>query len=128
MVAESENSKNNEKAARLLLKAGADPKVGQINPILVAIKAKNYKVMRILYENGVDPNLQSDHQINPVQFALQHNDSNLLTEILEWRDLKIDFNAEDPTGKNIFHTIAKNQDIESFKMLMSKVNDINTKL
>jgi|688.fasta_scaffold1027714_1 ankyrin repeat protein len=60
MVAEAANTNDNKKVVQLLLEAGADPKASQINPILVAIKAKNYKVMRVLYEHGVDPNLFSE--------------------------------------------------------------------
>jgi len=114
----------------MLLKAGADPNACSVNPIIAAIKAKNYKAMRAFYENGVAPSVSEEHQQSPIQFALMHNDPRLLTEILEWKDMHIDFGTEDPSGRNIFHTIAQSHDVEAFKLLMGKVNpmDRNTKL
>jgi len=70
----------------MLLQAGADPKACSINPIIVAIKAKNYKAMRALYEQGLDPGLSDERQLSPVEFALKFNDPGLLTEILGWKD------------------------------------------
>jgi len=56
-VAESpSNDTNSETCASLLLQNGALTTAGKINPLLAAIKAKNYKVMRLLYKNGADPN------------------------------------------------------------------------
>ena len=55
-MAESENSEANEQVARMLIKAGANPKAGTVNPLMAAIREKNYRVMRVLYESGVSPN------------------------------------------------------------------------
>ena len=53
MVAEAANTEQNEAVARLLLESGADPNFGEFNPLIVAIRSKNYRVMRLLYEQGV---------------------------------------------------------------------------
>jgi ankyrin repeat protein len=66
LLAEAANTANNEMSVRLLLKAGADPRACSINPITAAIKAKNYKVMRTLYEHGVDPNLSDEYHQSPI--------------------------------------------------------------
>ena len=60
VAAEASNTPNNELVIRILLQAGADPRACGINPIIAAIKAKNYKAMRALYENGVDPGLSDE--------------------------------------------------------------------
>lgn len=39
--------------ARMLVKAGANTKAGTVNPLMAAIREKNYRVMRVLYESGV---------------------------------------------------------------------------
>jgi len=70
MLAEAANTSNNELSVQFLMKAGADPRTCSINPITAAIKAKNYKIMRALYELGVDPNLSEEYHQNPVSFAL----------------------------------------------------------
>jgi hypothetical protein len=61
VAAESANTSNNETAIRMLLKAGADPNACSVNPIIAAIKAKNYKAMRAFYENGVAPSVSEEH-------------------------------------------------------------------
>ena len=55
IVAESANTEQNEQIAKMLLEAGASTDACQLNPLIVAIRCKNYRVMRILYEHGVDP-------------------------------------------------------------------------
>ena len=50
LVAESGNTEANEQVAKMLIKAGVDPKAGQVNPLMAAIREKNYRVMRVLYE------------------------------------------------------------------------------
>ena len=55
MVAESVNSEENEQIAKMLLEGGAKADACQLNPLIVAVRSKNYRVMRILYEHGVDP-------------------------------------------------------------------------
>ena len=54
MVAEAANTEQNEQVAKLLLEAGADPASCQFNPLIVAIRSKNYRVMRLLYEYGIE--------------------------------------------------------------------------
>ena len=108
MVAESANTEQNEQIARMLLQAGASPDACQLNPLIVAIRNKNYRVMRVLYEHGVDPHMLQQNSLTPIQFALQHNDSKLLAEILSWKNIKLDFDVTDKSGRNIFHVIAQN--------------------
>ena len=52
-IAESANREVNEKSARMLLAQGANPRAGEVNPLMAAIREKNYRVMRVLYEHGV---------------------------------------------------------------------------
>ena len=70
MVAEGASTEENEKIARMLLKAGADPKAGQVNPLMAAVREKNYRVMRILYDHGVQPDASDGENLTPVHFAL----------------------------------------------------------
>lgn len=79
----------------MLIQSGADPKAGQVNPLMAAIREKNYRVMRVLYEHGVMPDQDDSTKLSPVQFALQYNDPKLLNEVLQWRNVPIDFLAVD---------------------------------
>ena len=56
LVAEAANTEQNEQVAKLLLEAGADPSSCEFNPLIVAIRSKNYRVMRLMYEYGVEIN------------------------------------------------------------------------
>ena len=51
---------------------------------MAAIREKNYRVMRVFYEFGV----QTDDAptSSPVNFALQYNDPKLLEEVLQWKN------------------------------------------
>lgn len=71
---------------------------------MAAIREKNYRVMRVFYEFGV----QTDDAptSSPVNFALQYNDPKLLEEVLQWKNAQIDFSATDAQGRNVFHMIA----------------------
>ena len=61
LIAESpSNDTASETCADLLLQVGSLATAGQVNPLLAAIKSKNYKVMRLLYKHGADPNAQGD--------------------------------------------------------------------
>jgi ankyrin repeat protein len=106
IVAESPtNDGSSEACADLLLQAGARTSVGTVNPLLAAIKTKNYKVMRLLHKHGANPNEQGDF-LSPIQFAIQNNDSRLLSEILDWNETRLDYKVVDDENKNIFHVIA----------------------
>ena len=82
LVAESNNTEENERMARMLLAAGVDPKADQVNPVMASIREKNYRVMRVLYEFGVEPDDTDEYSSSPIQFALQYNDPKLLNEVL----------------------------------------------
>jgi ankyrin repeat protein len=62
----------------MLLESGADPHPSAHNPLLLAIKNKNYKVMRLLYKYGGSPDSDSKKDMTPMQFALEYNDARLL--------------------------------------------------
>lgn len=47
--------------------------------------------MRVLYEFGVEPDDTDEYSSSPIQFALQYNDPKLLNEVLQWRNLPINF-------------------------------------
>ena len=86
---------------------------------MTAIREKNYKVMRVLHEFGVRSDDGAvDPSQSPVQYALQYNDPNLLDELLNWQDIYIDFSAVDHQNKNLFHMIAKNQDLGAFEAVI----------
>ena len=123
MIAEGANTESNERCARMLLATGINPMAGQVNPLMAAIREKNYRVMRVLYEFGVVP--ESDGEVgkslSPIQFALQYNDPKLLEEVLQWQNVPVEFSEVDQKGRNIFHMIGSNQDIPSFDALMNKV-------
>ena len=65
-----QKNEQTEVIVRMLLKAGADTKIGP-NPVQSAIRAKNYKAVRVLYECGItNPQLSAKIQNSPVMFAL----------------------------------------------------------
>lgn len=67
LVAESPtNDTNSETCANLLLQVGANCSIGKVNPLLAAIKCKNYKVMRLLYKHGADPNSLGEDFLSPI--------------------------------------------------------------
>jgi len=104
IVAETPD-KVSEESARLLLEGGALPTEGQINPLLLALKSKNYPVMRLLYKYGADPNHGSP-DLNAIQLALEQNDSHLLREVLDWKETILEYSLLDTQKRNIFHLIA----------------------
>ena len=66
MVAEGANTESNERCARMFLATGINPMAGQVNPLMAAIREKNYRVMRVLYEFGVEPESGEGKSLSPI--------------------------------------------------------------
>lgn len=49
MVAGEPGGQDNEAKAKILLAAGASSFASELNPLHIAIKNKNYKIMRLLH-------------------------------------------------------------------------------
>jgi ankyrin repeat protein len=74
--------------AKLLIENGASCFASDLNPLHIAIKAKNYKVMRVLYRQGdASPNRNIADEKSPLEMAIIQNDSNLVRELLHWKEL-----------------------------------------
>ena len=119
LVAESASTEENEKIARIILQNGTNPIAGAVNPLMAAIREKNYRVMRVLHEYGVRADDLNPGD-SPVGLALQYNDPRLLEEILSWKNIQLDFTATDFSGRNLFHMIAINQDLKAYESVMSR--------
>ena len=66
MVA-SEPGLDNDEKARILLRAGATSFASDLNPLHLAIKNKNYKIMRLLYKEGdASPNRNLSNEMHPL--------------------------------------------------------------
>ena len=60
--------------------------------------------MRLLYkECDASPNRNLIGELSPFQLAIRQNDTNVVKELLYWKDISIDFTYRDQQGKNIFH-------------------------
>ena len=55
---ESAAQKGAQKVAALLIKAGVDVDEGHLNPLIVAIRVNNLEMVKLLLDNGADPNVK----------------------------------------------------------------------
>ena len=62
--------------------------------------------MRLLTKYGANPYSNTTFKRSLIWFALEHNDSKLLIEVLEWKETTLDFNEIDSQNRNMFHCIA----------------------
>ncbi|CDW86950.1 ankyrin repeat protein [Stylonychia lemnae] len=124
LVASEPGGQDNDFKAKTLIAAGASSFASQLNPLHLAIKNKNYKIMRLLYKNGdAAPGRNLANEMTPIQLAIRHEDTNLFKEMLTWRDNVIDFEYQDEQGRNLLHIIAQNKSIDIFKSLVSETSN-----
>lgn len=75
--------------ARLLIQNGASCFASDVNPLHLAINAKNYKVMRVLYREGdASPSRNLTGEMSPLEMAIKANDHKLVREILNWKEMQ----------------------------------------
>eukprot|EP00347_Sterkiella_histriomuscorum_P003332 403364693 len=124
LVAGEPGGQDNEFKAKILLQNGASSFASELNPLHIAVKNKNYKIMRLLYKQGdASPSRNLGNEITPIQLAVRHQDGNLVRELLQWKDSQIDFEYVDNQGRNLLHIIAQNKSIDIFKSLVSETNN-----
>lgn len=87
---------DNEFKAKTLLCSGASSFASELNPLHIAIRNKNHKIMRLLYKEGdASPNRNLANELNPIQLAVRQDDPSLLKEMLNWKELDPDFSFVD---------------------------------
>lgn len=114
--------------ARLLLQSGASCFASEVNPLLLAIEAKNYKVMRVLYREGdASPARNLTGESSPLEMAIRYNDHKLAREMLNWKELQSSLpdllSIQDSEGKNLMHHIAQNNGCDVFRALISETKN-----
>lgn len=63
---------DNDLKAKMLLKVGASSFTSELNPLHIAIKNKNYKIMRLLHKEGdASPNRNLAGELSPFQLAVR---------------------------------------------------------
>ena len=63
---------DNDFKAKLLINAGASSFASDLNPLHIAIKNKNHKIMRLLYkECDASPNRNLIGELSPFQLAIR---------------------------------------------------------
>ena len=93
----------------MLLLYHASSFVSDKNPLHIAIKNKNFKIMRLLYNVGdANPGRNLDNELPPLILSIQQNDTLLMKELLHWKETVVDFEQRDDKGRNILHLIAVN--------------------
>jgi ankyrin repeat protein len=110
---------------RLLLQNGASCYASEVNPLYLAIKAKNYKCMRVLYREGdASRNLTSSEENSPLEMAVKANDHKLVKELLNWKELQGSLGEKlGKEGKNIMHHIAENNGCDVFRAIISETKN-----
>lgn len=99
---------DNDMKVKLLIETGASCFASDLNPLHIAIKNKNFKIMRVLYRQGdASPSRNLSNEKNPLEMAIIQNDNQLVRELLHWKELQNSlasfFSNKDENGRNILH-------------------------
>lgn len=93
----------------------------KLNPVLGAIRRGKYVIARYLAVKGNgDVNWRGPGQPSAVQIAVDQDNMTLLDEVLSWPNLELPLDLDyldSESGTNIFHRIAKKQNIDLIKKL-----------
>jgi len=111
---------NKPKIVKLLLENGADPNVEDEGRTLLSIAALNNEMLRLLLEKGADPNIKDDNGATPIIYAVY---SRKIDNVKLLLDHHADPNVEDEDGETPLIIAKLNNDIKMVELL-SHVNPI----
>ena len=55
----------------------------KVNPLILALEAKNNRLFRLLMQNKVDPNVANDKKVSALMLAIANNDPEQVKGLLE---------------------------------------------
>ena len=71
LVAGEKDQADNDIKVKMLLEAGASCFASDLNPLHIAIRCKNYKIMRVLYKQGdSSPSRNLANEKSPLEMAI----------------------------------------------------------
>ncbi|MEZ5198620.1 MAG: ankyrin repeat domain-containing protein [Bacteroidales bacterium] len=119
---------NQLEVAKLLLKMGADPLLGDnenSGPIHLAAISGSIPIIDLLIEHGVDINYKDDNGTNALQFALSRRQFDAAKHLIE---KGADVKSENKNSWSTLQFAAIGGNLEIIKMLVEKKVDVNDEI
>ena len=99
---------------KTLIKKGANiNKETDIPPLYHAFKTGNYEIIKILLENGANPNMRGENGKNALMYAIETANTDIISLVL---DFDVNFNLEDEFGNTVWDYIKNNEKLKGTKV------------